>query len=114
MDAYKTLRRFCARSYNQPPCTCIILHAYLIDKNSFSASFANVPQPHHARTMRLNKVKLPATNEIPVDNEKRQAILVDSIFHCFWKKCEYKNSFKHVLCHFREAHGKAYLSKFSP
>ena len=87
---------------------------FLYYKNLFSASFANVPQPHHARTMRLNKVKLPATNEIPVDNEKRQAILVDSIFHCFWKKCEYKNSFKHVLCHFREAHGKAYLSKFSP
>ena len=51
---------------------------YLIDKNPLSASFANVPQPHHAQTMRLDKVNLPATNEIPVDSEKRQAILVDS------------------------------------
>ena len=50
-------------------------------------------------------------DDIPVDSDIRQSILDDHCFHCFWKDCDYKNTFKNILCHFRESHGHGYLSK---
>ena len=45
----------------------------------------------------------------PNDSEIRQNILDDHCFCCFWKDCDYKNTFKNILCHFRESHGQGYL-----
>ena len=51
--------------------------------------------------------------DLPCDDGIRQSILEDQYFHCFWKNCDYKSTFKNVLCHFREVHGSSYLSKLN-